>query len=406
MELSVSNLLRFPTTIATLKVKLGNQDYNVFEEFLRDILDIGHNLGLVFGRHSAEFEATNYLFADAQFEIGEIKTCRDCYRHSNEKFDTLWFTVPCATRTHELVYAKSPGFPYWPAKVVKINEDEKYDVRFFGGEHLRAIVAKGNIEPIHKSIKVLNKRNTSDALQKAMTELKKHQERMKIDKNSFTFEAEKEIRDNNTCKYVPNKTPVSVKKRNQRSDSLLTTRNMLNQSNSSNTSVSRSKPCPLQKKSSNDIKAQNEVKPKESLPIQKTSPKKVPVKHNIIRKESPIVGPAPKRVKLERERMLQEQALQKKSENLSRPVTSHAVNHKEAIKHPALVKLDTRLMFAKSVEEAHQVAIDTIEEEITGFQKEAKKMEAKHKEELREAKRKQWVSKKNARKHLNACSEI
>lgn len=49
-------------------------------------------------------------------EIDEIKLCKDCYRHSYEKINEHWFSLPC-TKNHDLVYAKQYGFPYWPAKV-------------------------------------------------------------------------------------------------------------------------------------------------------------------------------------------------------------------------------------------------------------------------------------------------
>jgi len=41
-------------------------------------------------------------------------------------------------RPHILVWAKLKGFPYWPAKAMKIKEDQA-DVRFFG-QHDRAWV--------------------------------------------------------------------------------------------------------------------------------------------------------------------------------------------------------------------------------------------------------------------------
>lgn len=396
-------MLRFPTTIATLKAKLDNQQYTLFEEFLRDILDVGHNLALVFGRHSAEYEATNYLFADAQFEIGEIKTCRDCYRHSNEKFDKFWFTIPCVTRKHELVYAKAPGFSYWPAKVVKINDDGKYDVRFFGGEHSRAIIHVRNIEPIDKNIRKLNNgQNLTGALQKAMNELKEHQKRLELSMNLFTFKAEKDIRENNTCKYVPDKksTPTNVnsdkKKRNRRStSSTISSRNSLELSQTNN------KPSPMQKKNAkNDVKNDQKVdkpQPETTRATHKTSPKKVlesPVHVNNIQKTSSSnFGPAPKRVKLERERKLQEGAQSSNSSvcDSMESVSLPTISPKKGTKHPALTKLDVRLTYAKSVEEAHQVAITIMQEEIECFQKKVKQMEAKHQEEIRETKRNQWV---------------
>ena len=38
---------------------------------------------------------------------------------------------------HLLVWAKLKGFPFWPAKAMRINSEENVDVRFFGA-HDRA----------------------------------------------------------------------------------------------------------------------------------------------------------------------------------------------------------------------------------------------------------------------------
>ena len=62
---------------------------------------------------------------------------------------------------HELVYAKLKGYSYWPAKVIHYVSEEKYDVRFFGGLHQRAIIAKDQIRPIDSDMKKLNVKKTS-----------------------------------------------------------------------------------------------------------------------------------------------------------------------------------------------------------------------------------------------------
>ena len=68
------------------------------------------------------------------------------------------------------------GFPYWPAKVMRILEGEQsHDVRFFGGYHQRALVEKSHIRPISVNIHTLQVKRTS-LWNKACEELRKHQE--------------------------------------------------------------------------------------------------------------------------------------------------------------------------------------------------------------------------------------
>lgn len=57
------------------------------------------------------------------------------------------------------MYAQQKGFPFWPAKVMRIlpsstgsDKDCQYDVRFFGGYHQRALVEKQCIRPITVNI--------------------------------------------------------------------------------------------------------------------------------------------------------------------------------------------------------------------------------------------------------------
>lgn len=86
------------------------------------------------------------MYKDCLYDLKEIRRCPDCYRISNEKTEKMWFSIPC-NPPHQLVYAKQKGYSYWPAKVMKI-EDDVYDVRFFGGHHGRANIEKNFIRPI------------------------------------------------------------------------------------------------------------------------------------------------------------------------------------------------------------------------------------------------------------------
>ena len=50
-------------------------------------------------------------------------------------YDDFFFTLQRIP--HPLVWAKLKGFPFWPAKAMRINSEENVDVRFFGA-HDRA----------------------------------------------------------------------------------------------------------------------------------------------------------------------------------------------------------------------------------------------------------------------------
>jgi len=93
------------------------------------------------------------MYEDCCYDLQEIRRCADCYRISNEKSEKMWFCIPC-NPPHQLVYAKQKGYPYWPAKVMQVNGNV-YDVRFFGGHHMRANIEKVFIRPISATLQSL-----------------------------------------------------------------------------------------------------------------------------------------------------------------------------------------------------------------------------------------------------------
>lgn len=127
---------------------------------------------------------------DLTHEICEIRRCADCFRYSYEQASSLWFAMPCIQR-HELVYAKHSGFPYWPAKVIRVLPNSRYDVRFFGGNHTRASIEARNIKSIDTDIKLL-KMGNSKQLKKAMDELRYHQILSTYPPSKFSYKANRE----------------------------------------------------------------------------------------------------------------------------------------------------------------------------------------------------------------------
>ncbi|XP_075154990.1 zinc finger MYND domain-containing protein 11 [Haematobia irritans] len=170
-----------------IEIKMQRNEYKFLTEFLVDLLDVQHNIGVFFGPYSTEMESTKWLLRDVAHDLSEIRRCPDCFRYSHEKDSIIWFAKPCAQR-HELIYAKHSGFPYWPAKVVRVLPNNKFDVRFFGGTHSRALIDVRYIKPIDSDVKSL-KLGNSPTMKKAMEELHYHQILSTYPQSKFSFHA-------------------------------------------------------------------------------------------------------------------------------------------------------------------------------------------------------------------------
>ena len=174
-------LLHHQMDINTMEKKTQDIRYKTPYDFEIDAMTIVHNVVIYHGVHSNIADLARQMLRDCQHDLLELEQCKDCFKASNEKVDKYWFCKPCSP-PHSLVYAKQKGFPYWPAKVIRTNDDE-YDVRFFGSQHQKAIVEKSHIRPISANIHNLQVKRTS-AWTKACEELKKHQEFLSNIKNN------------------------------------------------------------------------------------------------------------------------------------------------------------------------------------------------------------------------------
>ena len=93
------------------------------------LYNIVHILLSIISVHSNMADLARQMFRDCTYDLKDITMCRDCYRYANERQEKYWFCKPCRP-FHELVYAKQKGFPYWPAKVIRVLEGgQNYDVR-------------------------------------------------------------------------------------------------------------------------------------------------------------------------------------------------------------------------------------------------------------------------------------
>lgn len=106
----------------------------------------------------------------------EIEICSECYLRSIQPMTKDWFTKPCAI-PHTLCWAKMKRFQPWPAKVLRIVDDE-VDVRFFG-QHDRAWISLDNCSILSKEYPSHEKKKSSINFDKSLAELHIHIEQLK-----------------------------------------------------------------------------------------------------------------------------------------------------------------------------------------------------------------------------------
>lgn len=72
------------------------------------------------------------------FEIYDIKLCHECYKRKCENIVNV-LTAVCRV-PHLVVWAKADSFPYWPAKLLSIEQNDA-EVVFFGEKNSTAQVS-------------------------------------------------------------------------------------------------------------------------------------------------------------------------------------------------------------------------------------------------------------------------
>nr|XP_042902774.1 zinc finger MYND domain-containing protein 11 isoform X7 [Parasteatoda tepidariorum] len=157
--------------LTAIEDKMKSNEYSRLADFFSDTQQIVHNVVVYFGVSSRIAEMARQMLGDCEYDLLEIIQCSHCYKMSNTKVDS-WFCSPCDP-PHELVYAKVKGFPYWPAKVIK-KEDNYYDVRFFGAFHQRALIHQDHVKPVSTPYKKLGIKYTP-SFDRAYKELCHHQ---------------------------------------------------------------------------------------------------------------------------------------------------------------------------------------------------------------------------------------
>jgi hypothetical protein len=124
-----------PMDLNTIEKNIKKKQYGSTEACLADIKWILHNCIIFNSLASKLTSVAKSLVKICKHEMQEIENCPDCYLNAHTKKDS-WFVAACRI-PHPLVWAKLKGFPFWPAKAMRINSEENVDVRFFGA-HDRA----------------------------------------------------------------------------------------------------------------------------------------------------------------------------------------------------------------------------------------------------------------------------
>lgn len=154
-----------PFDLSILEKNVRWKHYGCTESFLSDARWIYHNCIVFNGYNHKLTMSAKVLMKVCKQEMEDIEVCPDCYRNANTQ--ESWFTEPCRP-PHLLVWAKLKGFPYWPAKIVRL-QDGNADARFFGA-HDRAWVPINQCFLLSKESPTDTK-NRKKGLQNAIEEL-------------------------------------------------------------------------------------------------------------------------------------------------------------------------------------------------------------------------------------------
>ncbi|XP_055640789.1 MYND-type zinc finger-containing chromatin reader Zmynd8 isoform X2 [Toxorhynchites rutilus septentrionalis] len=123
------------TDLKMLQKNVSDQRYQTTDGFQADVSWILHNAA-IYPNNNKLLPVAKSLLKICKQEMNEIEACNECYFNANTS--QTWFIEVCA-KPHLLVWAKLKGFPFWPAKLMSVNNNQLADVRFFG-DHDRAWV--------------------------------------------------------------------------------------------------------------------------------------------------------------------------------------------------------------------------------------------------------------------------
>ncbi|CAF4258889.1 unnamed protein product, partial [Rotaria sp. Silwood2] len=173
-----------PMDLETIEKNINLKKYRSTEEFINDIKWIVHNSIIYNGNQSKLTNIARTFLRIARHEMKEIELCSECYLRSTQSISTDWFTRPCSI-PHTLCWAKMKSYQPWPAKVLRIVNDE-VDVRFFG-QHDRAWIPLHNCFVLSKEYPGSEKKKSNTNFEKSFTELQIHIDQLKKLYGYFTY---------------------------------------------------------------------------------------------------------------------------------------------------------------------------------------------------------------------------
>ncbi|GFQ95694.1 protein kinase C-binding protein 1 [Trichonephila clavata] len=160
-----------PMDFSLLEKNIKQKLYGCTEAFLADVKWILHNSCVFNGSQHPLSTNAKSLVKACDNDMQEIEVCPDCFMHSIVR-NKYWFSEVCR-KPHPLVWAKLKGFPYWPAKVVRIADDGTVDARFFGA-HDRAWVPISQCYHLSKEMPTSSKPKKKGNYETALDELNVH----------------------------------------------------------------------------------------------------------------------------------------------------------------------------------------------------------------------------------------
>ncbi|CAM1300538.1 ZMYND8 (predicted) [Pycnogonum litorale] len=178
---SYKDYIIHPMDLFTLECNIKKKMYGCTYSFLADARWILHNCIVFNGYHNKLTTLAKTLVRICQSEISELDTCPNCYLNTCTKTDD-WFSEPCG-EPHTMLWAKLKGFPFWPAKAMRILENN-VDVRFFGA-HDRAWVPIGRCFMYSKEYPVPTK-TKKKGFEQAVEEAESYIEKLKSS-SGFTY---------------------------------------------------------------------------------------------------------------------------------------------------------------------------------------------------------------------------